>query len=111
MSDVTVETGDALDDYWKAFATTDLRRRHLELYRSGDFDKLERYEGCVSALGVPALILWGGNDRFASPKMAQRFHEELPGSQLVVLDGAGHFVWEDEPDLTSDALVRFLQLV
>jgi pimeloyl-ACP methyl ester carboxylesterase len=41
--------------------------------------------------------------------MARRFHEELAGSELTVLDGAGHFVWDDEPERTTAALVDFLR--
>jgi haloalkane dehalogenase len=98
----------ALDEYWKAFADDERRLAQLDLYRSGDFEKLEPYQGAVAALGLPALILWGGQDRFTSPKNAQRFHDELAGSELVVLDQAGHFVWEDAPERTTDALVDFL---
>jgi pimeloyl-ACP methyl ester carboxylesterase len=99
---------DALEEYWKAFADDRSRRGHLELYRSGDFDKLAAYEGRVAALGVPALIVWGEDDRFASVRMAHRFHDELPGSELTVLEGAGHFVWEDQPQRATGALVEFL---
>jgi haloalkane dehalogenase len=99
---------DAADEYWKGFADDVRRRGHLELYRSGDFDKLEPYEGCVAALGLPTLVVWGAQDRFSGVKMAGRFHDEIDGSELVVLDDAGHFVWEDEPDATSRALVDFL---
>jgi haloalkane dehalogenase len=101
-------TDDALAEYWKGFTDDTRRLGHLELYRSGDFEKLAPYEGRLAALGVPALILWGGNDTFATAKMAQRFHDELPGSELRVFDDAGHFVWDDEPQLTADALVGFL---
>jgi pimeloyl-ACP methyl ester carboxylesterase len=40
--------------------------------------------------------------------MAHRFQQELAGSELVILDQAGHFVWEDEPERTTTALVEFL---
>jgi haloalkane dehalogenase len=100
---------EAIADYWKGFADDERRRRHLDLYRSGDFDKLAPYEGRVAALGVPALIVWGAEDRFAGVKMAHRFHDELPGSELVVIDDAGHFVWEDAPEATSRALVDFMR--
>jgi haloalkane dehalogenase len=100
---------DALDQYWKAFADEPRRLAQLELYRSGDFDKLEPYEGRLAALDLPALVLWGEEDRFAGVKMAQRFHAELTGSELLVLDGAGHFVWDDRPEAASGALVDFLQ--
>ena len=73
----------AIDQYWKAFADDVRRRGQLELYRSGDFDKLVPYEGRVAALNVPALIVWGEQDRFATVAMAHRFSAELPDSELV----------------------------
>jgi haloalkane dehalogenase len=100
---------EALDEYWKAFADDTRRLAQLELYRSGEFEKLVPYESRLAALTVPALILWGADDRFAGVGMARRFHETLPGSRLSVLDGAGHFVWEDRPEQTSRELVEFLQ--
>jgi haloalkane dehalogenase len=102
MSEATI------DEYWKCFADEDRRRGHLELYRSGDFDKLIPYEGRLTALDLPALILWGKDDRFAGVQMAERFHEELPDSELVLFEDAGHFVWDDQPERASAALVDFL---
>jgi len=99
---------DAIDEYWKGFAGETRRQAHLELYRSGDFEKLVPYDGRLAELAVPSLIVWGEDDRFASVRMARRFHEELPGSELVVFEGTGHFVWEDQPLLATRALVDFL---
>ncbi len=100
---------EALDEYWKAFADDEHRLAHLDLYRSGDFDKLLAYDGALAGLGLPALILWGAQDQFASPRMAERFQGELAGSELAVLDQAGHFVWEDSPERTCQLLVDFLR--
>jgi haloalkane dehalogenase len=102
-------TDAAIDEYWKGFAGDTRRMAQLELYRSGDFEKLEPYEGRLAELRVPTLIVWGAGDRFASPKMAERFREEIPGSELRIFDDAGHFVWEDEPEAASGALVEFLE--
>jgi haloalkane dehalogenase len=99
----------AIAEYWKAFADDTRRLGQLELYRSGEFDKLLPYEGRVAALDVPALIVWGQDDRFAGVRMAHRFHEELTGSELAVFEGAGHFVWDDEPERATHALVDFLR--
>jgi haloalkane dehalogenase len=101
-------TDEALTEYWKGFADDTRRLGHLELYRSGDFEKLEAYDGCLAKLGVPALILWGGQDRFATPKIAQRFADELPASELKIFEDAGHFVWDDEPQQTTNTLLDFL---
>lgn len=101
-------SGDALAQYWKAFADDTRRLAQLELYRSGDFEKLAPYEGRLAALALPALILWGRDDPFAGVAMAARFNAELPGSELLIIDGAGHFVWDDQPERASAALVEFL---
>ncbi len=98
----------AVTEYWKAFADDIRRHAQLELYRSGDFEKLLPYDGALARLGVPVLIIWGGQDRFSTPKMADRFHAEIPGSQLSIVEDAGHFVWEDAPQITVATLVEFL---
>jgi haloalkane dehalogenase len=98
----------ALDEYWKGFADDVRRQGHLDLYRSGDFEKLAPYEGCLTRLALPTLILWGAHDRFSTPKMGERFQGEIPESELRIFEDAGHFVWEDEPEGTIEALVEFL---
>jgi haloalkane dehalogenase len=102
-------TEDALEEYWKSYADDAHRRGILELYRSGDFEKLNAYEGRLAGLGLPALIVWGAQDNFAGIALAHRFHEELPGSELLIVDDAGHFVWEDAPEQTAQRLVDFLR--
>jgi haloalkane dehalogenase len=101
----------ALDEYFKAFADEERRRGQLELYRSGDFAELAPYEGRLAALGVPALLLWGPADRYVPVAAAHRFARELPDAELVVLAGAGHFVFEDAPEAAGEAVVRFLRRV
>lgn len=99
---------DAVDEYWKAFGDPDRRRGQLDLYRSGDFSKLGAYEGRLAALGVPVLLVWGENDGFAPLGAGRRFQAELPDARLVVVEGAGHFVWEDAPERTAEEVVAFL---
>jgi haloalkane dehalogenase len=98
----------AIDEYWKCLADEERRMATLDLYRSGDFDKLERYEGCLAALGVPTLLLWGGRDEFAPVSGAKRFEAEIEGARLVVLDDAGHFLIEDDPTRYADETRAFL---
>jgi haloalkane dehalogenase len=98
-------TDAALDEAFKAFANRERRQGQLELYRSGDFAKLARYEGCLAALGVPALLVWGEDDPFAPVAGAHRLQRELPGARLEVVPGTSHFVFDDAPEATA-ALVR-----
>ena len=99
---------DAIDEYWKAFGDPERRRGQLELYRSGDFEKLERFDGSLAALGVPALLVWGEGDEFAPVASAERFQRELPDTELALFEGAGHFVWEDVPERCAEAVTVFL---
>ena len=102
-------TDEAIAEYWKAYADATRRRGQLELYRSGDFSKLENYD--LAALGVPTLLLWGEDDEFAPVAGAHRFQRELPDTELVVVEGARHFVWEDAPGESAAALTGFLARV
>jgi pimeloyl-ACP methyl ester carboxylesterase len=98
---------DAIDEYWKAFADEPRRRGQLELYRSGDFEKLAGYR--LADLAVPVLLIWGENDEFAPVAGAHRFERELPDTELMVAEGAGHFVWEDAPERCVEAVTAFLR--
>jgi haloalkane dehalogenase len=98
----------AVDEYWKAFTTEDGRRGPLELYRSGNFEKLEPYQGKLAELGVPMLVLWGEEDEYAPVAGAYRFNKEVPGSKLVIVEGSGHFVYEDDPERCAREILEFL---
>jgi haloalkane dehalogenase len=97
-----------IDAYWRPFEEGRGRQATLEFYRSMDFEKLAPYEGKLGALGVPTLLLWGAEDQFARLGSAKRFQREIPGSELVAIEGAGHFVFETEPGRCTGELVRFL---
>jgi haloalkane dehalogenase len=99
---------DAIDEYVKSFSDADRRASHLEMYRSGDFPKLEPYRGKLAALGVPTLILWGDKDEFAPVAGAYRFQKEIPHARMVVLEGVGHYLMEEEPERVGAEVGSFL---
>jgi haloalkane dehalogenase len=99
-------TDDAIDEYWKGLADEERGRAKLEMYRSGDFEKLAGYR--LADLAVPTLLLWGADDPFAPVASAHRFERELPDTELVVVDDAGHFVFEDAPERCAAAVTGFL---
>jgi haloalkane dehalogenase len=99
----------AVDEYWKAFSTAGGRRGMLELYRSFDLDELKPYQGRLAKLGVPALILWGQRDDYLPGDYASRFAGEIPGAELVSLESARHFLFEDEPERCAQEVIDFLR--
>jgi haloalkane dehalogenase len=98
----------AAGEYWRTFETEAGRRGVLELYRSGDFEKLAAYDGKLAELGVPTLLLWGEEDVFAPLGGARRLKREIPHAELVVVEGAGHFVYADEPERCAREVAEFL---
>lgn len=101
-------TDDAIDEYARVHADEARRRNVLDLYRSGELSELEPYEGRLGALGVPALMLWGEDDPFAPVAGAHRFAREIPDSRVIVVEGAGHFVYADAPERCAQEVVSFL---
>ena len=80
----------------------------LDLFRSGDLEKLEPYQGQLAAIGAPTLVLWGAGDEFLPVDYATRFAGQIPGSKLVLLEGVRHFLFEDEPERCAREVVDFL---
>ncbi len=59
-------------------------------------------------LRIPALILWGAEDRIISIEDADLFLECLAGSRLVVFPECGHSPQEELPEETARAISEFL---
>ncbi len=105
-------TAGAIAEYWKAFGDEDRRRSILDLYRSGDFEKLIPYNGRLAELKVPSLLLWGANDPYVPPAGAHWFEHHLVDTRkVVVFEDAGHFVLEDKPQAVADEIASFLSSI
>lgn len=104
-------TDKALAEYWKGFDGTERRHGHLEYYRGLDFaPAFAPYDGQLATLDVPTLVLWGENDPFAPISGAHRF-AKLPQAELKVLDGAGHFIFDERADEAAAAVTALLERV
>lgn len=62
-----------------------------------------------SLIKFPTLILAGAKDPLRNPGFAQELQKEIAGSELVVLDDAGHCPQIDQPDAYNKAVVAFLE--
>ena len=99
---------DAVEEYFKAYKDEDRRRAQLELWRSFEPEQLVPLQAPFAGLDVPSLIFWGERDEFATVEIAHRFHRALPRSKLCIVPGAGHFVFEDEPERAAREITTFL---
>lgn len=57
---------------------------------------------------VPTLIVWGDQDRIIPVDHAYAAHELMPGSDLAIVPGAGHFLPFEKPTEFLSALTTFL---
>jgi len=60
------------------------------------------------AEGLPTLIVWGRRDAVIPVEHAHHAARLIPGAQLEVFDGAGHFPYDDQPRRFTDVLIEFL---
>ena len=58
-----------------------------------------------ASLAAPVTLITGDRDRVVEPERhTLRLHDELPGSRLVVVPGAGHMVHHAEVDAVAQAI-------
>ncbi|MEQ3551503.1 alpha/beta hydrolase [Pseudonocardia nematodicida] len=58
----------------------------------------------ASRVRAPSLVLWGGDDRIVTPRLARRTAAALPDSRLVVLPGVGHVAQIEQPGPVASAI-------
>ncbi|MBI5190163.1 MAG: alpha/beta hydrolase [Nitrospirae bacterium] len=74
--------------------------------------------GCVSVeenrdrlknITVPTLIVWGSRDHIAPMSNAELLHKEVKDSKLLIIDGARHPAYLDNPELWHRELLAFMK--
>ena len=93
------------DDYLESYAGDRFveSTRFVRAYPT-DLPKLaEKLPG----IQTPAQIVCGRDDPLVPMANSEFLHERLPNNRMDLLP-AGHFAWEEVPDLYGDVLVRWL---
>jgi pimeloyl-ACP methyl ester carboxylesterase len=62
----------------------------------------------LGGVGVPALVVWGRDDRIVPLECGERYTKSLARARLEVIDDAGHFVEMEKPDELAQLVTRFL---
>jgi 2-hydroxy-6-oxonona-2,4-dienedioate hydrolase len=63
----------------------------------------------LAALKKPVLLAWGEQDKTVPLAVGEGAHKLIPGSKLVVLQGAAHTPYYERPEQFNRALVDFLK--
>lgn len=62
-------------------------------------------------LRVPTLLMWGAQDTWIPPSVAERFRRDIAGSELIVYPELGHLPMEEDPERTARDAMSFLRRV
>lgn len=66
-------------------------------------------EALYHTIDTPTLILWGREDSWIPLEQGEALHNMVPGSDLRVIDDAGHLVIEEKPDELLKEILDFTQ--
>jgi pimeloyl-ACP methyl ester carboxylesterase len=69
------------------------------------FDVMDR----LGEIRCPTLALCGTADRLTFPRYSTYLRDNIPGAQLVLVEGAGHMVMLEQPEAVSQAIADFIQ--
>ena len=71
------------------------------------FDVMER----VGQIAAPTLVIGGTADQMTPLKYATYLAEKIPGARLATIEGAGHMVMLEQPELVARHVREFLATV
>lgn len=103
------------DEYGRLFETLDGARVFARILAES-LDPLE-HAAIIAALRArrssgrglpcPVKVLYARRDAMVPPSFGRRFHADIPGSELVWMDGVSHFLHVDGPQRTVAEITAF----
>jgi pimeloyl-ACP methyl ester carboxylesterase len=99
---------DVLERYLRPWTGAAGQDAYLAFLGQLDEGYLDAIRDRLPALRVPARVVWGAADTWIDPASAGRIAALVPGTDVVLLPGAGHFAMEDDPGGVGDAIEGFL---
>jgi pimeloyl-ACP methyl ester carboxylesterase len=78
--------------------------RHFNEEVFATFDLRDR----LGAITAPTLVVTGDADFITGPLLAREIASRIPGAELVLLPGSGHFLFIERPAVFHDLVAGFL---
>jgi pimeloyl-ACP methyl ester carboxylesterase len=63
----------------------------------------------VQKITAPTLLVFGDRDNLVPPAAGEAMHQLIPGSQLEIIEGAGHVLMWDHPKTFNRHVLEFLK--
>ena len=94
-----------IDNYWDFARMQGTRQATLRRFETPDDDFVARN---ANSIVVPALILWGEEDRLVPLEAARLYAHAIRGSKLIIYPATGHLPQEEAPDKSAADVRNFL---
>jgi len=103
-----VLTDDHVDALTERLDQAGTRHAVIETARHSARMELAKLRFEPARVTMPALVLWGENDRIIPRRAGEQLERELPDARLVMIEKCGHCPQEERPAETAAAILDFL---
>jgi pimeloyl-ACP methyl ester carboxylesterase len=91
--------------YLEPFKIKNANKAFLSILKSNSAYDIE---SVLKKIDIPVLIIWGRNDGWISLESAYKFNSLIKGSELAVIENAGHVSMEEQPETVNNKILEFL---
>jgi 2-hydroxymuconate-semialdehyde hydrolase len=95
--------------YLRPWRSSDAAPGLFRWARALDGVGLRQLEQRMRGWDLPTLILWGEQDPFHPPVVAERLNAAIPSSALGLVPGCGHFLPEEAPETIYPIITEYLR--
>ena len=97
-----------MDRYIEAWSQPGAASGMINYYRSSVRQSPKRAEAQLRPIQAPTLVIWGEDDRYLGPELAEPDRDDVPNLDHVErLPDASHWVHHDEPERVTQLLIDF----
>ncbi len=77
----------------------------------GDYLACDQFDvrAQIAQITLSTLVIAGSEDKMTPLKFGRSLAESIPGADLVVIEGVGHFIAQERPGEVATAVATFLQ--
>jgi pimeloyl-ACP methyl ester carboxylesterase len=101
-------TPEELDRYVEAWSQPGAATGMINYYRSSVRTPPKQAEAALRPISAPTLVIWGQQDRYLGPELAEPEHDDVPNLDRVErLPDASHWVHHDEHERVTQLLIDF----
>lgn len=98
-------TDDLIDMIYAPLQNLDNRKAQLQYSRNMDWEKTK---AALPDIRIPALIIWGKQDRYIPVKFGRRMKQLMPEARLELIDKCGHSSHNEYPEIVNRLISDFL---